>query len=77
MQEAWSSPVGGADDGEVVVRAFNDMVSKGSLRTLRSGEWLGDEVRRQVSMFGGRRNSVVFELGSGQSLTVTLRIWLS
>lgn len=44
VQEAWSSPVGGADDGEVVVRAFNDMISKGSLRTLRTGEWLGDEV---------------------------------
>lgn len=44
VRDAWASQ-GGAADGDIVVRAFNDMVSKGSLRTLRSGEWLGDEVR--------------------------------
>ncbi|CAB1102982.1 unnamed protein product [Ectocarpus sp. CCAP 1310/34] len=43
VRDAWSSQ-GGAADGDIVVRAFNDMVSKASLRTLRSGEWLGDEV---------------------------------
>lgn len=35
----------GADDHEVAVQAFNDIVSKGSMRTLKHGYWLGDEVR--------------------------------
>lgn len=47
VHEAWSSVMGGADNNEVVVKAFNDMVSRGSLRTLRDGEWLGDEVLQQ------------------------------
>ncbi|CAM9211205.1 unnamed protein product, partial [Hapterophycus canaliculatus] len=60
VQEAWSSPVGGADDDEVVVRAFNDMVSKGSLRTLRSGEWLGDEViNLYMKIIQARNNEAV------------------
>ncbi len=44
VEAAWSSLVDGEDDGEVAVRAFNDIVSKGSLRTLKDREWLGDEV---------------------------------
>lgn len=44
MDAVWTSAVGGADDHEVAVQAYNDTVSKGSLRTLRNREWLGDEV---------------------------------
>ncbi|CAN0140566.1 unnamed protein product, partial [Laminaria digitata] len=40
VRRAW----GGGSDGDVIVRAFNDLVTKGSMRTLRPGEWLGDEV---------------------------------
>lgn len=39
---AWSGE--GASDNDVIVRAFNDLVTQGSMRTLRDGEWLGDEV---------------------------------
>lgn len=44
MAAVWVSPVDGADDQEVAVRAYNDIVSKGSMRTLKHEEWLGDEV---------------------------------
>lgn len=44
----WFSPVYGADDHEIAVQAYNDIVSKGSMRTLAHGRWLGDEVRMYV-----------------------------
>eukprot|EP00752_Nemacystus_decipiens_P018302 g16418.t1 len=62
----WISPVGGADDHEVVVQAYNDMVSKGSMRTLCHGEWLGDEVINLYMKSIQARNRVA--VASGQQV---------
>lgn len=64
VEAAWRSSVGGVDDDEVAVRAFNETVSKGSMRTLKDGVWLGDEVRRRCDPTTARR--FAFSLGRGR-----------